>query len=64
MTKRILGYGIAAAAAVAFALPAAPAQAGECINMGTTPVECTLEKVGNICPIEGTQPTCLKNIST
>lgn len=45
MTKRLIGLGVAAAAASAFLVPAAPASASECINMGTTPVQCILEKV-------------------
>lgn len=63
MTKRILGLGIAAAAAVSLALPAAPAQASDCISMFTTPVQCAEETVRGLCPIEGTQPTCLRNVS-
>jgi hypothetical protein len=44
MTHRIARLALAGAAATAaFALPAAPASAEGCINMGTTPVECLLE---------------------
>lgn len=58
MTKRILGLGVATAAAFAFALPA-PAQADHCME-GTNVRNC-VEDVQNICPIEGTQPSCLRN---
>lgn len=67
MTRRILGLGIAAAAALSFGLPAAPAQAHHCINWFTTPRQCAEDvedRIRAICPIEGTQVTCLENIST
>lgn len=67
MTKRIAGLVIAAAAASAFILPAAPASAGECINMGTTPVECLLEALGSSvaspCVRYGTYTICLGPVS-
>lgn len=62
LTKRILGLALGAAAAASLALPAAPAQAANCIGWATTPVECAQQVVARIralCPIEGTQPTCL-----
>ena len=58
MTKRILGLGIAAAAAFSLALPA-PALADHCME-GTSVDNC-IEDVRNICPIEGTYPSCLRN---
>ena len=63
MTKRIVGLGIAAAAALSLALPAAPAQANHCIGWVTSPVECAVDIVNAVralCPIEGTQPTCIR----
>ena len=67
MTKRIAGLAIVAAAAASFVLPAAPATAaGECINMGTTPVECLLEMLAPaaICIPRGhTPPICLAPVN-
>lgn len=45
MTKRIASLAIGAAAALTFALPAAPASA-TCISIETTPVECAKEALG------------------
>lgn len=62
MTKRILGLGVAAAAAFSLALPAAPAQADHCWSWFTTPVQCvedTVSSVLDVCRFEGTRPTCL-----
>jgi hypothetical protein len=63
LTKRILGLGLAGAAALALALPAAPAEAHHCIGWATTPRQCAEDIVAMVralCPIEGTQPTCIK----
>lgn len=64
--KRILGLGIATAAAASLALPAAPAQAHHCISWFTTPRQCAedvLSQVQALCPVEGTQPRCLPTAS-
>jgi hypothetical protein len=44
LTKRFIGIAVSAAAASAFLLPAAPANAS-CISMFTTPVDCIKEAV-------------------
>ena len=47
MTKRIATLAAGAAAALSFALPAAPASA-TCISFDTTPVDCAQEALDSV----------------
>ena len=49
MTKRIAALAVGAAAALSFALPAAPA-AATCISYDTTPVNCAQEALDGTIP--------------